>query len=1187
MPSVFGLQNLLRGIESDLAQGRKVQVAGASETLSELLLLGLAAGHIQVRSQHLVVIVPTSKDLVSWSQFLESAALGFNASEPVDGSVLPYYSSYGNDRYINPALSRRQRIYTLSKLHASPRRTITLTTLMGLGQLTFGPEALRKSTLELVVGADYDQDALISAFEDLGYTPAPSVAEEGTFAIRGGIIDVYPVNSVLPARLELLGDTLSSLRLFSPSDQKSKKTLGSLSVVTAYEAFTPRATRKDDAQRLYNSLLEQKIAPADRDGMLLQFQQGVRFAGFDSLSPLFREGRFSAFDHLGSGAVLFFPASKERCCQAYDDFYASIQASQEKDAANSRLALPVDQHFLRPNEALERLDKSPYLVEIGNPFASSNASLYRIESRQVINGAPVGGPMGAELFDKWADVAADMLKRQDGTVGILAPHDEQIERIQNLLAHRDLRPEFKADLLADIVRGQVQPGRIFIGKGDLASHIWLDDQNLLVIPEGAIFGIKSRKAKPESRKLQNYLSSFADLKVGDLVVHVQHGIARYQGLTSLTVQGVSSDFLVLEYDGGDKIYLPVDRLNLLQRYSGGESGAHRAIDKLGGPGWDKRKARVKGAIRDMADQLLKLNAKRALAKGHAYGPASDDYLKFEAEFPYEETEDQIRAIHDVEADLRSGRPMDRLVCGDVGFGKTEVALRAAMRTVLEGLQVLVLVPTMVLCYQHFRTFQSRLERHGVRVARIDRFIKSDEAKAALTGLKQGTIDVLVGTHRMLSQDVVPRRLGLLVVDEEQRFGVTHKERLKELKAGAHVLTLTATPIPRTLHMAMVGLRDISIIATPPENRLAVKTYIARFDEALIKDAIEAEIKRGGQVFFVHNRVEDIEQLRTFLMTLVPGVAVRIGHGQMREQQLEKVIVDFLDQKFQVLLCTTIIESGVDMPNVNTLIVDHAERYGLAQLYQLRGRVGRASMQAYAYLLTPSKGRISEDGLKRLDILAAHQELGAGFQIASHDLELRGAGNLLGGEQSGHAAAIGLELYTEMLEQAIHEIQGEPAKERIDTEIKLPVSAFIPPFFVGEESQRLQLYKNLFAVDTEDELRSLRQEVIDRFGPLPPECVLLFRIARLKQHLRSLGVLRLSYGKGVFELRFPKLLDHQIDRIIKVTARQPDRYKLGPDGRLLLFHAHSDKPSPAEQDALLSTLMSRLDPLLALTQRVHT
>jgi transcription-repair coupling factor (superfamily II helicase) len=632
--------------------------------------------------------------------------------------------------------------------------------------------------------------------------------------------------------------------------------------------------------------------------------------------------------------------------------------------------------------------------------------------------------------------------------------------------------------------------------------------------------------------------------------------------------------------------MPVDRLNLLQRYSSGGEGGRGLVDKLGGQVWEKRKSRIKSEIKDMAEQLLKVQAARELADAHRYNPPGDEYFKLEAEFPFEETEDQQKAIDDVFADLVGEKPMDRLICGDVGFGKTEVALRAAMRAVLEGDQVLVLVPTTVLCYQHYRTFMDRLSRHGVRVGQVNRFVDGKTTKANLDALARGDLDILVGTHRLLSKDIKPKRLGLLVIDEEQRFGVGHKEKLKELRANAHVMTLTATPIPRTLHMSMLGLRDISIIATPPQERLSVKTYIARFDESLIREAILNEVARGGQVFFLHNRVEDIEEMRLFIKSLVPGIDVRTAHGQMREHQLEEVIIDFMEQKFPVLVCTTIIESGIDMPNVNTLIVNRAENFGLAQLYQIRGRVGRSSMQAYAYFLTAAEDTLTDESKKRLEVLSAHQELGAGFQIASHDLEIRGAGNLLGGEQSGKISEIGLEMYTDMLEAAIAELRGQKVIEKIDTEIKLPVTAMIPGTYIEPENLRLQLYKSIFSATDEEELVRLKRETIDRFGAMPDPLTRLFKVATLKRGLSQAKMTSLAIGgRNFYELKFGSLNEGQIDTILDAVRNHPDKYRLTPDGKLFLYAQTFAQPNPAQQDQMIAELVTLVEPLaLSISQR---
>jgi transcription-repair coupling factor (superfamily II helicase) len=1193
---------LLRAALAELSAGRPALVAGSDPVLAQLLALGLAA---QPGLRRLVIVVRDGKDIGAWSEYLGFVAQGLEKVVPRRAAVLPHFSSYGNDRYINPAPIRRQRLHALSLLAEPGQASLVVTTAMALAQTTLSPEALRTHSLALAVGAALDQDKVVARLEEVGFAARASVDEEGTYAVRGGIVDVFPPNLEQPVRLEFAFDELASIRHFAVGDQRSTGTLERVGIAPAYEAVTPERLRKEQAQRLYEVLLEQDVVPADRDGLAAQFRRGLRFPGFDMFAPLFRPGAEggeeggsgTGFDYLAPGrgdAALIFPAGSGTCSERFAEAYEAMTVHFRRDSERALPTMPPATHFLAPAavDAALRAAAGGARLELGDPFATAAAGgagsweeregVLRLAARLSVLGAPGKDVAGSQLFEKWMQIVEETRRDEGATVAVLTHHDEQQERVVNLLTHRGLSPEVCPTLMADLATGALPRGRVLVGQGDLVGPARLrgdGGEHILVVPEQMLFGARPRRARA-SQKLQNYLSSFADLKADDLVVHVQHGIARYRGMTSLTVAGVTGDFLILEFAGGDKIYLPVDRLSLLQRYSaGGEGGGAQALDRLGGQGWDKRKSRVRGAVKDMAEALLAAHARRAVARGHAYGPPDDTYLRFESAFPYEETDDQLRAIQDVEADLRSGKPMDRLVCGDVGFGKTEVALRATMRTVLEGFQVLVLVPTTVLCHQHFRTFKARLEPHGVRVAQVNRFVSAQDTRTATEGLASGAIDVVIGTHRLFAKDVKPSRLGLLVVDEEQRFGVTHKEALKELRAGGHVLTLTATPIPRTLHMAMVGLRDISVITTPPQGRLSVKTYVARFDEELIRTAIEQELRRGGQCFYVHNRVEDIEQLRSFIANLVPGVDVRVGHGQMREHQLEKVIVDFLDQKFPVLLCTTIIESGIDMPNVNTMIVDRADRMGLAQLYQLRGRVGRGQMQAYAYLLAPADERLTDEARQRLDVLAAHQELGAGFQIASHDLELRGAGNLLGAEQSGHAAAIGLDLYTEMLEQAIQGLQGKPVEERIDTEIKIPVSAVIPSTYVPSETQRVQLYKSLFACEGDGDLRALRQEMQDRFGPLPEPATLLFKVARLKQQLRRLGATRLTVGKTGAELRFAALTEGRIDALIKAVARQPTLYRLTPDYRLLLPMTVADQPSTAEQDQVLAALQARLDPLL--------
>lgn len=1193
MTAVYGLRSFLteaeKGLLAPASEERAVaghapiiQVTGASDSLIQLAVLGLICD--RPKNRRLIVVLPESKDVSQWSQFLDQAVTALNAKAAGDqparlrAAILPFFSGWGADRYINPDLSRRQRVYAMDLLARPEAPSILVTTLQALAQATISPGEFREATVELKLNEEVDQDELFVKLEDLGYRKVHTVEEEGTYAPRGAIVDIYPPNEDHPARLEFLGDTIVSMRHFDAKDQKSTASITSLTIRPKAEFTTPDNKKREQTQDLYNCLIDQSVESSDRDGIMQSFALGIRPSGFDMFAPLMRRNRrATALDYLQPNDLIIFPRPRSNCTASYNDFMEEIQESSRRDFEAKRPSMVPENHFA----PLEKLSfETSSLIEFGNPFSNPAATSLRFEARMVLEGSPVFSKENpAELFDQWMDAIRSLLKKEEGTVAILAHHEEQLDRISNLLSHRGFAPQRRESLLRDILAGKMQAGTITLGLGDIQSHVWLHDTNTLVLPEHALFGVKKRRPKPPSAKLQNYLSSFRDLKPGDLVVHVQHGIGRYTGMMTMNVAGLTNDFLVIEYSGNDKIYMPVDRLNLLQRYSSGGEGGRGMVDRLGGQVWEKKKSRIKSEIKDMAESLLKIQAAREIAGAHRYNPPGDDYFKLEAEFPYEETEDQQKAIDDVFADIVGEKPMDRLVCGDVGFGKTEVALRAAMRAVLEGDQVLVLVPTTVLCYQHYRTFSDRLSRHGVKVGQVNRFVDAKTIRANLDALTRGDLDILVGTHRLLSKDIKPKRLGLLVIDEEQRFGVIHKEKLKEMRSNAHVLTLTATPIPRTLHMSMLGLRDISIIATPPQERLSVKTYICRFDESLIRDAILNEVARGGQVFFLHNRVEDIEEMRLFIKSLVPGIDVRTAHGQMKEHQLEEVIVDFMEQKFPVLLCTTIIESGIDMPNVNTLFVNRAENFGLAQLYQIRGRVGRSSMQAYAYFLTAAEDTLTDDAKKRLEVLSAHQELGAGFQIASYDLEIRGAGNLLGGDQSGKISEIGLELYTDMLEAAIAELRGQEVIEKIDTEIRLPVTALIPATYIEAENLRLQLYKSLFSAGAEEDLLRLKRETVDRFGPLPDDLSRLFRIATLKRCLSQAKMTSLAVGgRNFYELKFGSLNEAQIDVILDAVRGHPDKYRLTPDGKLFLYAQTFSQPGPAEQDQMITELVTLVDPL---------
>ena len=724
-----------------------------------------------------------------------------------------------------------------------------------------------------------------------------------------------------------------------------------------------------------------------------------------------------------------------------------------------------------------------------------------------------------------------------------------------------------------------EPGlnAIEIGYGYSSKPICFLHENLVIIPDFTILGILPGIKGIQKRRVKETFQSFSDLLPAGLVVHHHHGVGRYRGLTRMSFGGIESEFLIIEYAGNDKIYLPVDRLNILSRYHTLEdSSCPRPLDRLGGS-FERKKQLVKSKTAEFAKFLLQEQAKRAMVRGLAYGEISDTYHRLEADFPYEETEDQLSAIEEIEADFASGMPMDRLLCGDVGFGKTEVALRAAMRTALEGYQTLIFVPTTLLCHQHYRNFSHRMEKYAVKVAQVNRFVSPANIKRVLGEVSTGKIDILIGTHMLLTKDVRPKNLGLIIVDEEQRFGVNQKERLKRLRSNAHIISMSATPIPRTLHQSLIGLKQISIIATPPRQRLPVQTYIGPYDTGLIKKAVDQELSRGGQVFYIHNRVETIETYADELRKVVSDARIAIAHGQMHEHHLEKIVQEFIEKKYDVLLCSTIIEAGVDMPNVNTLIVSNADRFGLSQLYQIRGRVGRSHVQAYAYLLTDPKSQLSPEAKSRLAVIANHQELGAGFHIANRDLEIRGAGDLLGKAQSGHVYEVGLETYRTLLRGAIQELKGEKVQENLEVEIKLPLQIMIPESFIRSERERLKFYKDIFSATEERKLEEISDILVDRFGSLPKELKILFKVAYLKLMLVRVSIVSLVYRQGGVECKFHEI-GEQIQRsILKLIDEKPQKYKAQPKNTLFIaFKKHQEQIDSLE---LLELILIEINELM--------
>jgi transcription-repair coupling factor (superfamily II helicase) len=695
-----------------------------------------------------------------------------------------------------------------------------------------------------------------------------------------------------------------------------------------------------------------------------------------------------------------------------------------------------------------------------------------------------------------------------------------------------------------MVPGRVFPVGLTVTTGSLDSGFRLVDEKRIVICDDEIFGPRTHR-RTRRRQLV-FESSLADLKITDLVVHADYGIGRYLGLVHLQTGTVEGDFLHLEYAGEDRLYLPIERIEKVQKYLA-EGGAPR-LDKMGSNAWEKAKLRARATIEELARDLLQVQARRQLTQGFSYTPPDRLFREFEAAFPYEETPDQLEAIEAVLKDMISERPVDRLICGDVGYGKTEVAIRAAFKAVLDSRQVAVLVPTTVLARQHLETFRQRFADYPVVVEMLSRFRSQAEQKHILKRTAAGQIDVLIGTHRLLQRDLHFRNLGLVVVDEEQRFGVTHKERLKKMRAEVDVLTLTATPIPRTLHLSLAGLRDLSIIDTPPVDRQAIRTYVTRFDDDLIRDAILRELRRGGQIYFVHNRVQSIDAMADFLRKLVPQAKIGVGHGQMPEKELERVMLDFIEGHINLLVCTTIIENGIDIASANTMIVNHADCFGLSQLYQLRGRVGRSHHRAYAYLLIPGEGLLTREARERLKVLQEQTELGAGFRIARHDLELRGAGDLLGARQAGQVAAIGFEMYTELLEETISDLQGQIREERIDPEIRLGLSAFLPEDYVADPNQRLVLYRKLASAKDDTEIYEAGDELRDRYGVLPAAAELLLEVMKLRVLMKQLHVELAEFDGHNLIFTFPANTRVAPEQIL-VLLEDGKKYRFSPDYRL--------------------------------------
>ena len=1027
----------------------------------------------------------------------------------------------------------------LAALHALPslKHGIVVVPVQTLMQRLPPLRYVVGGSFDLKVGQTLDFDQEKRRLESASYRNVPQVLDPGDFAIRGGLLDVFPMGASAPLRIELLDDSIDSIRAFDPESQRS------LEKTEAVKMLPGREIPLDDlsVKRALDALRERFDVDMRRSSLYQDLKAGIAPAGVEYYLPLFFEQTATLFDYLDADAL---PLIADGVTEATEAFWAQTSNRYEQRRHDlERPLVPPDELYLPPDALRERLNRSAR-IEICGPGHP------RREEAQALGEQPVPVlPLAAKDAEPAAAVKS-FLASYPGRVMVAADSPGRREALMEVMQAAALLPEVVADFTAFLSGSS----RFTIAVAPLEDGFALDQPQLAVLTERQLFperATQPHRRRRTGREPESIIRDLGELSEGAPIVHEDHGVGRYRGLVVLEAGGTPGEYLEIEYAKGDRLYVPVAQLHLISRYSGA-SVETAPLHSLGGEAWSKAKRKAAEKVRDVAAELLEIQARRQARAGLALHLDRAMYEPFAAGFPFEETPDQHHAIESVLRDLASSQPMDRVVCGDVGFGKTEVALRAAFAAATAGKQVAVLVPTTLLAEQHYRNFRDRFADWPLKVEVLSRFKSAKEIKEELNKVAEGTLDVIVGTHRLLQPDVKFKDLGLVIVDEEQRFGVRQKEALKALRANVHLLTLTATPIPRTLNMAMAGLRDLSIIATPPPNRLAVQTFITPWDAPLLREAFQRELARGGQLYFLHNDVESIGRMQRDLSELVPEARIGVAHGQMPERELEQVMLDFQKQRFNVLLCTTIIESGIDIPNANTIIINRADRFGLAQLHQLRGRVGRSHHRAYAYLVVPDKRAMTGDAQRRLDAIAAMDELGAGFTLATHDLEIRGAGELLGEDQSGQMAEIGFSLYTELLERAVRSIRlgklpDVDAGTAHGAEVELHIPSLIPHDYLPDVHTRLTLYKRVSSAQDADELRDLQVEMIDRFGLLPDPAKHLFAIAELKLAATAMGIRKLDLGENGGRIVFESQPNIDPMSVIQMIQKQPKLYAMdGPD-----------------------------------------
>lgn len=1004
-------------------------------------------------------------------------------------------------------------------------------------------------TITLEVNEELDIKALRAALIAGGYSAVGLVEDHGSFSVRGDLIDIYAPDEELPVRVELYGDMVESIRTFDPVSQRSSGDRLSFTVRPISELILSEQTRAH-AREVLTALGSELKVPSRHVGEVLRdIQDGVRFFGIEAVLPAFYEAPETLRERI-PGNTIVVAVEPEDGRAAIETWLQARQREFERELDDGRLVYPVSGFFADAGEVLPpTLSDRTYVVtrQLGALEGEREAFAFPyvtnddvVRMRKQVADTPRFFDELKELLESWREFY--------GRVQIVAANRPGAQRLAHRLRAIGYEPRMREDGL-DLSPRAPRWQELEVTIAPLREGFRAPGRGVAVLTDYELFGRTQRRTSRESMEDAVAISSFQDLDIDDLVVHIDFGIGQYKGLQRIKVaDDVETEFLVLLYADDQKLYVPIHRLGRVQRYVG--SASFTKLDKLGGTSWERTKTRVKKQIEAIAQELLQLYAERAARTGFKYSEPDESYFDFEASFPFEETPHQQRAIDELLADMVSEKPMDRLLCGDVGFGKTEVAIRAAYKAVLDGRQVAVLVPTTVLADQHLASFRSRLSGTAARVEMVSRFRSAQQIREVLRDLKEGKVDVIIGTHRLLGADVQFQNLGLLIVDEEQRFGVKHKERIKQMRTEVDVLTMTATPIPRTLEMAMLGIRDLSVIMTPPPGRMEVSTHLARFKAATVKEGIERELERGGQVFFVHNRVSTIHNVAEEIRRIVPAARVIVGHAQMSAEELEKIMHAFINREYDVLVATTIIESGIDIPNANTMFINRADTFGLSQLYQLRGRVGRSSQKAYCYLLVNEPHRLTMEARRRLEVIQQHTELGSGFQIAQHDLDMRGAGSLLGSDQSGHIESIGFELFSELLEEAIRDIKGEAHDADYEPEVRVPVATFIPDDYVDDLKQRLTFYKRFSMSRDEGEVAEVFAELEDRYGSAPEPVQTLREVIMIKVGLKALRAERLEATSAYVAVDLRDDTPLEPARVMELIQQSGGAYSFKPPMRVV-------------------------------------